>query len=166
MSFDLMLMKIVDADSAKCSVEEAAACLQVLASANYSKPTKSDSFVDIKFSDGSHVQASIWESEEDIGHCSFNVRDSSPLIFDFIYKMADAGKTVIFNHQGSDTPENPYVLATSQSVLDKMGYITYDNPMLCRDVKHLMDLLGFSFGQWEKYRDQIIDSAPTTRLKH
>lgn len=163
MSYDIILQKIVEGECPACSPQEAKACIELVYSETKNRPTQYENVV-LELKDGSLLEMNGWADENDIVSCSFSIRDISNEVFEFIYKMADAGKFVIIDCQASDTPDSPIAIGLSEDIFEQAGEDAFRHPQVCSNPKQLSVLLGVTLDKWAELRDKALSDRTNSNL--
>ena len=157
MSFDLFLSRF--SSGSESSVDRSAV-LEVLR--RHCNDTEGEfGFYTVPFEDGSRVEFSArgLESGGEFNGCAFHLRHFSKNVISFVYEVALAGDMVIFNAQGSDTPEEPLAVAVNEHQVDQLPAGAASNPAICSSPDELAHLLGVTFEQWDDYRNHVLGKS-------
>jgi hypothetical protein len=155
MSFDLHLEHFSAGGSGPVDTAPIAA---VLSRQRYSGPIHGGYYT-VEFEDGASVafDAGGLDGRDPFSGCCFHIRGVSPSLFEFVFAVAWAGDFVIFNCQGADTEESPVlILVRPGQEAEVPSDLGYKSRPVCASAEILARLLFPDFGEWQKYRDQIV----------
>ena len=114
-------------------------------------------FYGVSFADGSQLEFSArgLESGAGLTGCAFHLQHCSEPVVTFVYDVARAGDMVIFNAQGSDTPDAPLAIVLADGQFEHLPAGVASHPVTCDSPAGLARLLGVAFERWGSYRDQV-----------
>jgi hypothetical protein len=152
MSFDVFLQKFEAGKPAEASRERV---LTVLKTCKYDGPDGFGFYI-VKFPDGLDVEFSAkgLEDPESFTDCAFHIRGMSAHLTRFIFEIAKAGEMVILPVM------EPFVpilsLPVQMNALPTELAENEPKPVLCSSADELQTLLSGGYGEWKKYRDQVV----------
>jgi hypothetical protein len=155
MSFDIILVHFQNGESAPADRQAVLAAIK-----SYAEIT-ADQYgqYHVPLRDGAHIElwASDLESDAVFSSCAFHLHGMAIQHCEFILDIACAGDMVMFNAQGSDTPESPVLILCAAEQAFHVTKGMYKNAIIAENGAHLLLLLEGTFESWSDYRAQVVN---------
>jgi hypothetical protein len=154
MSFDVILVHFQDGESAPADRQAVLSAVRSYAGVTVNEAGG----YDVPLRHGARIElwASDLESDGVFSSCAFHLHGMAVQHCEFILDIARAGDMVMFNAQGSDTPENPVLILSAAEQAFHVTKDMYKNAIVAENGAHLLLLLEGTFESWHAYRVQIM----------